>query len=236
MANPLVKRPWFSAAIRTFLSSASYALGAALKLFPTVALGLYAAIGGIVAIVTFSVEYFGQIKPSREFAEVVPALMDFYTEQFMEFLRGVGIKPRLNIMVPVRTWRWLGLRRYFAIQWSSGMENQPDVNIKFPISYGVAGECFRRKRTILAGPEALASPKYALPRRISRHADQIQVIWSQPIYESSRRGRQSGALIGVLNLDSDSRHAYNLFQAQRMSARINERMQKIAALASYLFR
>jgi hypothetical protein len=236
MATPIVKRPWPAAFIRTALSSSSYALGAALRLFPALALSLYAAIGGAVALITFTVEYYGNIKPAQEFEEVAPVLMDACSLPFMDFVKGTGINARLNVMLPVRTWRWFGLRRYFAIRWSAGMENQPDVNIKFPISYGVAGECLRRKRTILANSDALASPKYALPKRIRHHADQTQVIWSQPIYEPIRRGRQSGKLIGVLNLDSTSRHAYNLFVAQRMSTRINEQMGKIAVIASHIFR
>jgi hypothetical protein len=72
MATPIVKRPWPAAFIRTALSSSSYALGAALKLFPALALSLYAAIGGAVALITFTVEYYGNIKPAQEFEEVAP--------------------------------------------------------------------------------------------------------------------------------------------------------------------
>src|SRR5687768_5485168 len=142
--------------MRAILATGSYVLGASLTIVPGMALRLYLGLGIIVAGITFVVEYLANSRPTRHWREVVPVILDEITMSFVDFLRDtVGVHPRLHIMVPRRTWRWCWARRYFVIWWSRDMENQPDVNITFPIGQGVVGEYYRQKIPIYAPPEAL---------------------------------------------------------------------------------
>jgi len=117
-------KTWLLAVIRALLATGSYMLGASLQIVPGMALRLYLGLGVLVAAVTFVVEYVTNIRPTRHWREVIPVMIDEMTTSFVEFLRdAVGVTPRLHIMVPRRTWRWCGVRRYFVI-WKPSSPHQ----------------------------------------------------------------------------------------------------------------
>ena len=115
-------------------------------------------------------------------------MIDGITTSFVEFLRdAVGVTPRLHIIVPRRTWRWL--RQYFVIWWSRDMDNQPDVNITFLAGQGGVEECYRQKVMIFAPPEVLGEG-YRFLRNLRPLTGDLQAIISYSIYEPRTRGRQ----------------------------------------------
>jgi hypothetical protein len=228
-------KTWLLAVIRAILATASYVLGASLQIVPGMALRLYLALGLLVAAVTLIIEYFTNVRPTRHWREVAPVMVDEITTSFVEFLRdAVGVAPRLHVMVPRRTWRWCGVRRYFVIWWSRGMDNQPDVNITFPMGQGVVGECFRQKVMIFAPPEALGEG-YRFPRKLRSLTRDLQAVISYPIYEPRTRGHQSGRLIGVLTLDSKTPNAYTLLTNADCLPVINKTMERIALVVGQLY-
>lgn len=225
-------RDWGSALVKSFLTTAAYVLGAVLA---TSAAALSVSLGALVFIVTLASEAATSITPARKLDEAAPLIMDQFAASLIELLKNQRLKPRMNVLIPRRTWRWLWMRRYFFVDWSDGMENHPDVNIHFPIGAGVAGECFRTKRPVYADMNQIGA-NYRLPRHAARHTAHLQVIFSYPIYEPKKRGHQSGKLLGVLNLDSDVRHAYTVLMSRRMLGTVDDEMKKIAIMAGLFFR
>lgn len=222
---------WTLAFLRALVAVASYALGVGLSVFPQMALRLHLLLGAGVGILTLSIEYFTNIRPTRHWQEVAPFIVDEITAPFLDFLKEQQLTPRLNVMVPRRTWRGAWVRRYFTIWWARGMENQPDVNITFPVGQGATGECFRRKAPIYAPPVALGTG-YHFPRSLLPLVKDIEAIICYPIYEPPRGGRQSGRLIGVLTLDSKTPGAYSLLTSDKLRPIVHERMEKIAIFVS----
>jgi hypothetical protein len=114
------------------------------------------------------------------------------------------------------------------------MDNQPDVNITFPVGQGVVGECFRQKVMIFAPPEALGEG-YRFPRKLRSLTRDLQAVISYPIYEPRTRGRQSGRLIGVLTLDSKTPNAYILLTNADYLPVINKTMERIALVVGQIY-
>jgi hypothetical protein len=86
-------------------------------------------------VLTLGIEYFANIRPAKHWEDAYPVILAQLAAPLLEFLKSnCQVVPRLNILVPRRTYRWLWIRRYFVIWWSAGMENQPDVNIVFSIT------------------------------------------------------------------------------------------------------
>ena len=184
---------------------------------------------------TLAIEYLTNVRPAKHWEDIYPVILTQFTAPLVEFLKNERkVTPRINIMIPIRTFRWLWLRRYFFIWGSVGMENQPDVNIVFPVSHGVTGECFRARIPIYATPEALKG-NYKFPRHLRPLTEGIQAIISYPIYEPARKGRQSGRLIGVINLDSKTANAYSLLTEEATRAVIDEKMQGLAVLIGQIY-
>lgn len=229
-------KTWALSFFRTCLAVASYALGAGALFAPTRAFWLHVSLGTIVGILTLTIEYFAEIRPARHWEDVRPIILSEVTDALFEFMENdVQIVPRMNIMVPKRTWRWIWTCRYFVIRWCRGMEYQPDVNIKFPIKYGVVGECFKRKESVLAPPDAL-SEDYSFPLTLRAYTKDIQAIISYPIYCPPERGRQSGKLIGVLTLDSKTSGAYVHLTKDEVFPVLHEKMERLARFVGHVYR
>ncbi len=115
------------------------------------------------------------------------------------------------------------------------MDNQPDVNIVFPINQGIQGECLLRKRPIYA-PAVKAGTGFRFPKRLLPQAIDIEAFISYPIYEPPRAGqRQSGKLIGVFTLDSKTPNAYALLIDVAIRATVHEKMEGIAILIGRIY-
>jgi hypothetical protein len=228
---------WIPSIRRIIVGVASYAMAAFLRLVPDKdAVLVYAAAGIVVFFLLVLDEYSSSVRPAKRIAEITPITLDGLAEPLLSQLKANGVVPRLNLMMPKRTWRWCGIFRYFKIVWSCGMENQPDVNLSFRVKHGIAGECFRTRKPIYSSPDDIRRPAFALPMRIARHAPDLAVIFAYPVYEPARKGRrQSGKVIGVLNLDSTSGNAYNVLMAREVFDAVHRIMQTIATIAGRLY-
>jgi len=118
------------------------------------------------------------------------------------------------------------------------MENQPDVNITFPVSDGVAGECFRTKRPVLATRQQLDTQRF--PRTWRAALQDIDEVCSYPVYEPAKADRpQRGRLLAVLNLDIKTPRdpaAPRLIDAtmRTVSAVLDEKLWELAGMAAQL--
>jgi hypothetical protein len=229
-----VRKTWLTVLVRTALAGGSYAVGAGLKLFPSAPLWVYAAIGLAVCILTFIEQFITVVRPTRNLYEVAPLTMDDFVQPLLDMFAKYNISARMNIMIPRRSWSppW---RKHFKIHWHTGMDNQPDVNISFPIELGVAGECFRTKEPVIVNARGLSSR--ALPLHIQPDISHLQFVASYPIYDPpSSKGLQSGKIIGVLNLDSSTRHAYNWVASSRVYGIFDAQMRDITVMAARFYR
>lgn len=220
---------------RVFLGVASYAVAIAVReVADQKAVLVYVVFGVVVLCALIADEYYSTVRPTKRIAELAPLALDSVAAPLLKQLQGDGIQARLNLMMPRRTWRWCGLYRYFKIAWSLGMENQPDVNLSFRLKHGITGQCFRTKKPVYSGPNDICRPEFALPQRIARHAPALQVIFSYPVYEPARKDhRQSGRVIGVLNLDSTTHNAYNILMEAIDGVHVA--MQDIARVAARFY-
>lgn len=228
---------WVSAVRRITAGVASYAVGIALLEVPEPEKPLVYIIGGtVIASLLFVEEVYVNIRPEKRINDLAAIALDGVAEPLLAQLREVGAVARINLMMPRRTWRWLGLYRYFKMRWSKGMDNQPDVNLSFRVKHGITGECFRTKQPVYSGPDDIRRPEFALPKQIAQHAPDLQVIFSYPVYETARKGRpQSGKVIGVLNLDSRTANAYNIFMAGTVFDEVHRIMQDITRIAARFY-
>ena len=160
----MLKR-WIPSIRRIVITVASYVVAVILLDVPEDDKVLvYVGAGVVVLTISLLDEYFTAVRPSKKIDELAPIALDGLIDLLITQLRNNGVSARVNLMMIERTWRWFGLRRYFRMRWHKGMENQPDVNLCFPVGYGVSGQCVRDKRPVYAGNEAVR--KYSLPKKI----------------------------------------------------------------------
>jgi hypothetical protein len=197
---------------------------------------VYLIAGGVVLVLLVVDEWFTQIKPAKRIEELAPIALDGLAEPLLSQLKNVNVAARINLMVPCRPLRGFGLFRYFKMKWSKEMKNQPDVNIRFRITQGITGECFRSKKPVYANSDQIRSKPFALPKNLQSKVPALQAIFAYPVYKPAKRGQlQSGKLIGVLNLDSITNNAYNIVTDQQVFDGVDESMQNIATIAAHFY-
>lgn len=195
---------WWPAIVRALVAAAAYGMGALRDLYPSdprFRIGAQVVVGFLVLGAVLWIEYRQTVRPALHVAKVRNVIMRQFSAPLLTDLRGKGLTARMNLMVPFRPWWWLWTRRFFHIVWSEGMENQPDVSIVFPVSHGVAGECFRTRRPVFATRTQLDTQTF--PKRLRDAVRDIDEVCTYPVYEPAKGERQQrGRLLGVLNLDS----------------------------------
>ena len=228
---------WIPSVRRIILGIASYAVAVILRGVPdTYAIAVYAIAGAVVLALLIGDEYSSSVRPAKRIEELAPIALDGVAEPLLTQLKDNQVVARINLMTPTRTWKWLGMVRYFKMRWSKGMSNQPDVNISFRLNQGITGACFQNKKPQYADHDQILSSPFALPDNIRRHAPDLQVIFSYPVYEPARKGKpQSGKLLGVLNLDSNSVNAYNILMMTPVFDEVHAAIQNIAMLAARFY-
>lgn len=228
---------WLSSTRKIILGVGSYAVAVVLRDVPAkYAISVNVTAGVVVFLVLVTDEYYTNVRPAKRIEELAPITLDGLAEPLLEQLEAGGIIARLNLMIPGRSWKWLGLLRYFKIRWSKGMRNQPDVNLSFRLRYGVTGACFRSGKPVYANPTEIRSSQYALPKSVRRHAPDLQAIFAYPVYEPpARGGTQSGKLLGVLNLDSATVGAYNTLMAANVRSQVDQAIERLADFAGRFY-
>lgn len=215
--------------LKSFVPVATYGTGVVLKLWPQVDLIYVVLMGGGIFLISTLAEYLLNVKPSEHWENVAPFFAEQLTYEFFDFVgRNAKIIPRMNVMRRRRRARNLWIRPYYEFWWTKGMNDQPDLGISFPEGRGVVSECFKRKVPLLSSPQEL-DEKYKLPTCEQSFAGDLTVLLSVPIYDHS----VPGDILGVLNLDSKTPGAFNVFMRdQRLLLEVTREMKKIAALFS----
>jgi|GEM_PF-6853502 len=67
---------WFSTFRKAFIATATFAVGALLKLLPALSITLYIALGAVIFIFVLVEEFITSIKPAVRLREITPAAMD----------------------------------------------------------------------------------------------------------------------------------------------------------------
>jgi hypothetical protein len=146
--------------------------------------------------------FFNQIKPIRDVAGSIPAYWNVMCEPIIRLAQRDKLRPRVNVLICRRTWKWLGLRPYLVLVWGKGMESFPDVKISFLATKGVAGLVLREKEPRLVDIEKSPNSEWGFADKETRKFPKITSIYSWPIYEVDAKGNQTGNVVGTVNLDT----------------------------------
>ena len=219
------------------IGTATYAVGAALKLLPSLGVWMYLGLGGVVFACAAIDALATGVRPAVRMREIAPLAMDAAAAPIVAAFTAHGIAVRMNLLLARGSWRRLWCDRFFRMAWNIGMTDSPDVNIFFPVQAGIAGRCYASRRPVVAGPEDIA--RFPLPARYQRNGvDGLSytAILCYPVYEPAREGLQSGKVIGVLTLDSLNPGALPIFQDGGMVASIAPHLRTLAGLAGRIYR
>ncbi|HZP43574.1 MAG TPA: GAF domain-containing protein [Candidatus Binatia bacterium] len=225
---------WWASVLRAAIAAASYGLGALLVVYSDAAFKLKASLGVGVGVffAALLIEYRTTVRPALHVARVRHVILTQLSAKLLENLRARGLFVRMNLMVPCWSLRHVWPRRFFKIVWSVGMENQPDVNVRFPVGHGVAGECFQTKVPVFASRQDLE--RHRFPRRLQPAVRDLESICSYPVYEPPRGERQSGRVTGVLNLDAKTPGLLGSQEEPQVTVALDEKMRELAQIAGYL--
>lgn len=162
---------------------------------------------GIVVALSVVVGYFTLLKPSRDAEKPIQALLGILAETPMKLGKRLGISPRMNLMLVTRPWYLFGAKR-IKVVWGVGMESFPDVRFSCKHDQGVAGHALKTQLPVLADCEISDRTNFRFPQRLLDQTKHVTAVWSWPIYETDSTGRQTGRVIGVLNLDATAPGAF----------------------------
>jgi len=217
------------------MAAVSYGLGALLVVFSDPASKVKASVGVgfVVFFATLLIEYRTTVRPAVHVVRVRHVLLTQLSAKLLDSLRGRGLAVRMSLMVPYWSVCHVWPRRFFKIVWSQGMENQPDVNLRFPIAQGVAGECFETKVAVFASRRDLEGHRF--PRKLQPAVRDLEAVCSYPVYEPPRgQNQQSGRIVGVLNLDSKTPGLFGVGAQPQVTPGLDEKMRELAQLAGHL--
>ena len=228
---------WWPAVVRALVAGVAYAVGAVRDLYPNdprFRIGVSVAVGLVVLLAVFLVEYRQTVRPALHVAKARSAILRALVAPLLKDLRGKGLTVRMNLMVPFRPWRWLWTRRFFKIVWSDGMDDQPDVNFQPPVGSLVVGECLRQRVPIFAPRTVLEKQK--VPRGLrGRVPGDLEAVCSYPVYEPAKgQEQQSGRIVAVLNLDAKTPGLFHTTDPPTVPAVLDEKMRELARVAGYL--
>ncbi|MGO8844287.1 MAG: GAF domain-containing protein [Methylocella sp.] len=228
---------WFSSFKRVIIATATFAAGALLKLLPSLSVQTYIYLGALVFALVFIEEFITTIRPAARLREIAPLAMDAAAVPVDNYFKSKNIDVRMSVFKSVRVARRLWCARFFRMMWNTKMDDSPDVNITFPVSHGVSGQCFTRRQLVIAGDAEIK--KYKLPEKFMCNGIgdlKLEAILCYPIYEPKKDGRQSGKVIGVLNLDTLTPGAYATFSEQGSVREILADIQTVAGLAARIYK
>lgn len=170
---------------------------------------------GILAL-SGTTAYRSTIKPLRDFEPITKDFLDHLGKSIIDLGKRDGINPRLNILLIYRPW-YCPFKKQLRLVWGLKMNNQPDVNIRFPISKGIAGEVCRRKTQILVDLESANQTDWRFSEEEIKKYNfrQIKAIYSFPVYEIDRKNSQTGKVIGTINLDARKLGSFTKMQVRQ---------------------
>ncbi len=208
--------------ITVLLASGSPSLTIYFKIHPSPARADWFVVGLIVSVMlglTGFLAYQTYINPLRDMRPFAEAILNTYAARIDALARSAnpaaGFPPiaiRIAFLMLHRPWYWLFLRRYFRVEWDFQMGYAPDRNADFHCSKGVCGEALRAETEVLEDM-TLRDDKgnkktwKFQPKEIQKMPS-FTCIYSWPVFQLNKQGR-AGRVLGTLNLDSDTPHAYD---------------------------
>lgn len=171
----------------------------------------------VISIMTlaFLINYLSLIKPVRDIDRAFDAALDLIGENLRQIARKDHVKVRLNAMLVCRPVCGR-FQRHLKIVWSLGMDSQPDIRVCFPVGKGVAGEAFISKQLRIVNFSEASHEDFGFTaEEVERYGfNRLRTIISFPIYGLDAKNRQTGAVIGVVNMDTTDTEGYTVLTAK----------------------
>lgn len=208
-------RRWFVFCLTPAVSIISLGIGIYLKWKPDTFQWWHVfAMATVLSVCAIFASFFTNIRPLRDPNSNGELLLETIGKRIIEYGEDKGLKTkwvngeniiglRLNIMMAER--RWFIWKRHFKVRWSLGMDDSPDAAIRFPVTKGVAGEAFRERKPRVVDfedPDARGDWGFTDKDRGRMKFPKFTMIWSYPIFELDKGGKQTGRILGTVNIDS----------------------------------
>ncbi len=192
-------------------------------------LGVVAFFSGL-ALLSITASWYSHIRPHRELASAVKALLDAIGGRVVDLGKMSGIAVRINYLGIYRPARWLFVRKFFRLRWGIGMTYEPDNNAEFPIRKGVCGEAVARRRARLINMElAQNRNSWNFAKKELDRFPQFTAIWSLPIFELDRSGGPTGRVLGTINLDTTCDEACAVLSSTPEFSQLLEELQDLVS-------
>jgi hypothetical protein len=188
----------------------------------------YFYVGGICFLSAFAA-YLTHVKPALDLEKPVLGLLALLAAQPLKLGNQCGISPRMNVMLVQRPWYYFGRKR-IRVVWSVNMEGFPDVKFKCFCDQGVSGQALKTKRPVYADCSMVDKSLFSFSQKQLDQTSHVQAVLSWPIYEVDKQGEQTGAVIGVVNLDGTATDSFNKLIAK--TAAFDKCMKKFAEVTS----
>jgi hypothetical protein len=210
-----MRRRWFVFLLTPAVSIISLGVGIYIKWKPNEFQWWHVfALAAILVVCAVLASYYTNIKPLLDPNSNGELLLKTIGERIIRYGNEKGLKNkwekgeevpglRLNILMAER--RWLLGKPHFRVRWSLEMDHSPDGAARFPIKKGVAGEAFAQRKPRLVDMEDPATQGdwgFTKKELDKLRFPKFTMIWSYPIFELDKKGKQTGRLLGTANLDS----------------------------------
>jgi hypothetical protein len=191
----------------------------------------YYAVIYVLVIATLSglSAYFTQVKPPKDLEGPVLAFLEVLAESSLRRGRRDGLKCRMNLMVVERPWTIFGRKR-IRLVWGKDMKNNPDVRFSCNNGQGVVGRCVREKKVVIDDCETPDKSRFRFTERQLRQTSHVTTVWSWPVYETDRKGQQTGRIAAVVNFDCTNRGAFSTLSEK--SAAYEKSLKEFCEVAS----
>jgi hypothetical protein len=205
---------WLLFTFQVAAVAATAALGLYQYLVPPSAMKWRVELAFLAAIFLFTAlgAYYTYVSPARELKAFVIAVLEAQAQHIVDFAKSQGIDIRLNIaVVSFYPLQWAYPPKRFKIVWDCGMKYAPDAFTTFPVSKGVAGEAYRRRRDRLVNMEIAENQKlekWGFSKKEASCFPKFTAVWSLPVFRLGAGDRPTGKICGMLNLDSTSTGAF----------------------------
>jgi hypothetical protein len=170
-------------------------------------------ISGLLIMCAIGATYYANFRPLRDPASNGRLLLDTFAGQIIAYGKSKNVKLRLNILI-VRRGIWF-FNKSFKIAWASWNKTKdfyPDGAVSFDVEKGIAGYGYKQKIDLLVDMEEPANrdKDWGFTAEEKEAFPEHTMIWSFPIYEVNKEGDMTGKILGMLNLDSQTRGAFKI--------------------------
>lgn len=186
---------------------------------------------GTVALLAGIAAYYTQVRPVRDLEKPVLLFLSLLAEAPLKQGKKNGIKARMNLMLVERSWTKWGKRR-IRVVWGSRMESHPDVKFSCNYDQGVAGVALKTQRAVMDDCQTTDKSRFGFSPKQLAQTSHVTAVWSWPVYETDKKGLQSGKVIAVVNFDCISSGAFTALSAN--SAAYEKHLEKFCEVASII--